>query len=179
MSDKEYELSENINTVPLIELNKEDVEINDLVKDPKKVEEEKKLLIYEAKSVSIFKIICHLSGKLEIFFMIFGTLCTFFSGCSNSLWCLIAGNTINELTSMAGTKDLPDKEYKKKIKDIKEPVNILINLFLILGALTFISNFFMLFLWGYSALRQMNTLKIKYFISPIRVPLLLLKYMVK
>jgi len=29
--------------------------------------------------------------------------------------------------------------------------------------LTLISNFFMLFLWGYSALRQMDTLKIKYF----------------
>ena len=163
MSEKEYELSANINTEPLIAFKNDDMELNDLVKEPKKVEEEKKLLIYEAKSVSIFKIICHLSGKLEIFFMIFGTLCTFFSGCSQSLWCVIAGNTINELTSMAGAKNLPDDQYNERINRIKDPVNKLIIIFAILGGLTFISNFFMLFLWGYSALRQMDTLKVKYF----------------
>jgi ATP-binding cassette subfamily B (MDR/TAP) protein 1 len=163
MSEKEYELSANINAEPLIAFENDDMELNDLVKEPKKVEEEKKLLIYEAKSVSIFKIICHLSGKLEIFFMIFGTLCTFFSGCSQSLWCVIAGNTINELTSMAGAKNLPDDQYNERINRIKDPVNKLIIIFAILGGLTFISNFFMLFLWGYSALRQMDTLKIKYF----------------
>ena len=153
MSEKEYELSANINTEPLIAFKNDDMELNDLVKEPKKVEEEKKLLIYEAKSVSIFKIICHLSGKLEIFFMIFGTLCTFFSGCSQSLWCVIAGNTINELTSMAGAKNLPDDQYNERINRIKDPLNKLIIIFAILGGLTFISNFFMLFLWGYSALR--------------------------
>ena len=158
--DKEYELSENINAIPLIELKTEEVELNDLIKDSKEVEEEKKLLVYEARKVSIFKIICHLSGKLEIFFMISGTVCTFFSGCSNALWNIIAGNTINELTNII---DAPEAEYNSKISEIEEPVNKLIILFMILGALTFLTNFFMLFLWGYSALRQMNTLKIKYF----------------
>jgi ABC-type multidrug transport system fused ATPase/permease subunit len=158
--DKEYELSENINAIPLIELKTEEVELNDLIKDSKEVEEEKKLLVYEARKVSIFKIICHLSGKLEIFFMISGTVCTFFSGCSNALWNIIAGNTINELTNII---DAPEAEYNSKISEIEEPVNKLIMLFMILGALTFLTNFFMLFLWGYSALRQMNTLKIKYF----------------
>ena len=158
--DKEYELSENINAIPLIELKTEEVELNDLIKDSKEVEEEKKLLVYEARKVSIFKIICHLSGKLEIFFMISGTFCTFFSGCSNALWNIIAGNTINELTNII---DAPEAEYNSKISEIEEPVNKLIMLFMILGALTFLTNFFMLFLWGYSALRQMNTLKIKYF----------------
>ena len=163
MEDKEYELSANINTVPLIDFQEEDVEFNDIVKDKKEVEEEKKLLVYEAKKVSIFKIICHLSGKSEIFFMIFGTLCTFFSGCSNSLWCLIAGNTINKLTNIVGLDNLSDEEYKLKIKEIEGPVNKLIILLIVLGVVTLISNFFMLSLWGYSALRQMDNLKIKYF----------------
>ena len=44
--DKEYELSENINAIPLIELKTEEVELNDLIKDSKEVEEEKKLLVY-------------------------------------------------------------------------------------------------------------------------------------
>ena len=163
MADKQYELSENINNVPLIALRDEDMELNDLVRDKKEVEEEKKLLVYEAKSVSIFKIICHLSGKLEIFFMIFGTICTFFSGCSNSLWCIIGGNTINQLTEMVIKDDISEDEYNQKIKAIEGPVNKLIILLVILGVVTFVTNFFMLFLWGYSALRQMNNLKIKYF----------------
>jgi len=78
MHEKEYELSANINDEPLISLKNDDMEFNDLIKEPKKVEEEKKLLIYEAKSVSMFKIICHLSGKLEIFFMLFVTYVHFF-----------------------------------------------------------------------------------------------------
>ena len=50
-----------------------------------------------------------------------------------------------------------------KINKVNEPVNKLILYFFLLGVFTFISNFFMLFLWGYSAMRQMNNLKIKYF----------------
>ena len=130
MSDKEFELTDRMNTIPLIELKNDEVEYSDLIKDEKEVEEEKKLLIYSAKSVSIFKIICHLSGKLEIFFIIMGTLCTFFSGCTNSIWSILAGNTINELTNIIGLEQLDED---------------------------------MMFLWGYSALRQMNTLKMKYF----------------
>ena len=160
MADKEYELSEKINVEPLIELKNEDLKLNDLIKDKEEVEEEKKLLVYEAQKVSICKIICHLSGKLEIFFMILGTVCTFFSGCSNALWNIIAGNTINTLTNII---DVDKEDFDQKIREIESPVNILIALFMILGALTFITNFLMLFLWGYSALRQMNTLKIKYF----------------
>ena len=162
-SYKEYELSENINSIPLIELKTEDIELNDLVKDEKEVKEEKKLLVYELKKVSIFRIIWHLSKKLEIFFMIAGTFCTFFSGCSNALWNILAGNTINKLTNIIGLDDLPEEEYHLKILEIESPVNHLIMLFMVLGAVTFITNFFMLSLWGYSALRQMNTLKIKYF----------------
>ena len=163
MSDKEFELTDRMNSIPLIELKNDELEFSDLIKDQKEIEEKKKLLVYSVKSVSIFKIICHLSGKLEIFFMIIGTLCTFFSGCTNSIWSILAGNTINELTNIIGVDQLDEAEHKKKIEEIRNPVNTLIWLFIILGVLTFITNFFMMFLWGYSALRQMNTLKIKYF----------------
>ena len=55
------------------------------------------------------------------------------------------------------------KNIFNKINKVNEPVNKLILYFFLLGVFTFISNFFMLFLWGYSAMRQMNNLKIKYF----------------
>ena len=146
-----------------IELKNPDFELEDFLSDEKKVEEEKKLLIYKPRSVSIFKIIYHLSGNLEIFLMIIGTLSTIFSGSANSLWGLIIGDTINELTIIIGLEDLPEKEYVEEIDKIESPVNRLIFYFILLGIFTFICNFFMLFMWGLSALRQMHNLKIKYF----------------
>ena len=163
MSKREYELLDKSNFDFFLEPEKQDINQDILIQDNKELEEEKKLLIYKAQSVSIFKIIYHLSGKLEIFFMIFGTLCTAFSGCTNALWGLIIGNISNELTIIIGVDDLPMEEYIKKINEVNEPVNKLILYFFLLGMFTFIANFFMLFLWGYSAMRQMNNLKIKYF----------------
>ena len=150
----------------LIELKNIDDELEDLIQEineDKEKKEEKKILLYKPESVSIFKFICHLSGKLEIFFLIVGTICTIFSGSTNALWGIIIGNTINELTNIIGLDDLSDEEYKKEVDKIEEPVNKLIYYFVILGIFTFIMNFFMLFMWGYSALRQMNFFKKNYF----------------
>ena len=150
----------------LIELKNIDDELEDLIQEineDKEKKEEKKILLYKPESVSIFKFICHLSGKLEIFFLIVGTICTIFSGSTNALWGIIIGNTINELTNIIGLDDLSDEEYKKEVDKIEEPVNKLIYYFVILGIFTFIMNFFMLFMWGYSALRQMNSFKKNYF----------------
>ena len=44
MHEKEYELSANINDEPLISLKNDDMEFNDLIKEPKKIEEEKKII---------------------------------------------------------------------------------------------------------------------------------------
>ena len=156
----------NLRSESLIELKNIDDELEDLIQEineDKEKKEEKKILLYKPESVSIFKFICHLSGKLEIFFLIVGTICTIFSGSTNALWGIIIGNTINELTNIIGLDDLSDEEYKKEVDKIEEPVNKLIYYFVILGIFTFIMNFFMLFMWGYSALRQMNFFKKNYF----------------
>ena len=154
------------NAESLLELNDIDDEIKDeiedLITDKKEPEENKKLLVYRAKSVSIFKLICHLSGKLEIFLMILATISTIFSGCSGALWNIIQGNTINKLTEIIEI-DINDEEYLNKLNGIEGFINKLIINFVILGAMTFLSNFLMLFLWGFSALRQMHKLKGNYF----------------
>ena len=134
------------------------IEIND-----KESNNDKKILIYNLKSISIFKLICHLSGKLEIFLMIIGTLFTIFSGCQYSIWGFVFGDTINELTNVIDLDNLPDEEYKKEIEQIEITINQLVFYFIILASFTFISNFLMVFLWGYTALRQIHKLKQNYF----------------
>ena len=55
------------NSEPLMRLDKIDFDIKDLLSDQEESNEEKNILLYNAKPISIFKLICHLSGKLEIF----------------------------------------------------------------------------------------------------------------
>ena len=157
------DISENTRLEALIELKNVDFDGDDFKKDKKEIEEEKKLLLYKSKPVSMTKLICHLSGKLEIFLMIFGTLCTIFSGSYNALWGLTLGTTINELTNVVGIDKLPEEEYQNEINKIEDNVNNLIMNFILLGIVTLITNFFMLSLWGFSAMRQMRNLKVKYF----------------
>ena len=162
MNNIGYELAES-NKEALIELKNVEDEYNKLDKDDKEEKETKKILLFKPKSVSIFKIIWHLSGKLEIFLMIIAAISTMFSGSTNSLWGIIIGDTINELAKIVEYENLPKEEFQKELDKIEEPVNKLIYYFVFLGALTFITNFFMLFSWGYTALKQMHRLKKKYF----------------
>ena len=162
MNNNGYELAES-NKEALIELKNVEDEYNKLDKDDKEEKETKKILLFKPKSVSIFKIIWHLSGKLEIFLMIIAAISTMFSGSTNSLWGIIIGDTINELAKIVEYENLPKEEFQKELDKIEEPVNKLIYYFVFLGALTFITNFFMLFSWGYTALKQMHRLKKKYF----------------
>ena len=156
--------TEKTNSDALIELkNIDDLDFN-LEKEKKNDDDDvEKILLFKPKSVSILKIICHLSGKLEIFLMIIGTISTIFSGCTNSIWGIIIGDIINELTTIADSDDVPSEEYDRNVEDIESPVNKLIFYFVLLGVLTFITNFFMLFMWGYTALKQMHKLKKNYF----------------
>ena len=165
-------MKENENVENLVENSKSTLLIGGEIS---KLEEEKngdldseksdaaKNLIFKIKSVSIFKLICHLSGKLEIFLMIIGTISTIFSGCSYSLWGLLFGDTINDLANIKDIEDLPDEEYNRELDKIEVEINKMIYYFILLGIFTFIGNFFMLFMWGYSALRQMNKMKKNYF----------------
>ena len=160
MSENEYEILDESNNDLLIEQEKQDIKPDKSDEKKKNIEEEKEILVFKAQQVSIFKVLGHLSGKLDIFLMIFGVICTAFSGCSTSLSGLLLGHTINSLTVLLG---LNGAEYDKKIVELEKPLNKFILYFILLGIFTFVANFFMLFLWGYSAMKQMNVLKTKYF----------------
>ena len=161
-SKSEVLIGGEISTIDTNKIENQDINKNN-DKD-KESDSEKKILIYKKQSVSIFKLLYHLSGKLEIFLMIIGTISTIFSGCQYSLWGYIFGDTVNEITNIIDIDKLPEDEFNKELDKIETKVNKLVIYFLILAALTFISNFLMVSLWGYTALRQIHKLKQKYFI---------------
>ena len=164
-SKSEVLIGGEISTIDTNKIENQDINKNN-DKD-KESDSEKKILIYKKQSVSIFKLLYHLSGKLEIFLMIIGTISTIFSGCQYSLWGYIFGDTVNEITNIIDIDKLPEDEFNKELDKIETKVNKLVIYFLILAALTFIANFLMVSLWGYTALRQIHKLKQKYKIAKI------------
>ena len=169
MSEAAYEILDDSKDDSLIDQEKKDTPQSDNSQkekeDAKKDDEDKKkeISIFKTKTVSIFKILGHLSDKIDIFFMVFGAVCTLCSGCASALCALILGSSINRLTVLVGIENKSDEEYQKKVKSVEPELNQLILSFVYLGIFTLCANFFMLFLWGYAAMRQVNRLKTNYF----------------
>jgi len=122
-----------------------------------------KNLLFNLKKISCFYLYYHISGKYEMFLMIAATAFTLGVGCSNSLIALLIGNTINKFTDASKIDGLPDSEYDSIVDIIEPNINKMVKIYLIFGACMFVCNFFMMFLWAYSALRQMHLMKINYF----------------
>ena len=135
---------------------------------PLKGEEEEKgeaeqNLMFGIKKLSPFYLYYHISGKFEIFLMIAGAIFTIGAGCTNALISLLLGDTINDFTETSEIENLPDDEYKAIMDKVEPSINKMAKRFLIIGAIMFVCNFFMMFLWAYSSLRQMHWMKINYF----------------
>ena len=134
------------------------------IKEQKKEEKnEKQNLLYEKKDITPWKLYYHISGKIEIFLMILGSISTIGAGCSNSLISLLIGNTINDFIDTNEINNTPDKEYDELMEKIEPSINNIIKNFIIFGICMFICNFIMMFTWSYTSLRQMHWLKVNYF----------------
>ena len=147
----------------LIKLQKEDNPIKTEKEEKEEKGEAEKNLMFGVKKISPFRLYYHISGKFEIFLMIAGAIFTIGAGCTGALISLLLGDTINDFTDTSEIENMPDDEYKAIMDQVEPSVNKMCKKFLIIGAIMFICNFFMMFLWAYSSLRQMHWMKINYF----------------
>ena len=147
--------------------------------EEEKVEEEKDKkkgnfednLIFKKKSISIFHLYCNISGVIEIILTIIAILATIVAGCSNASIALLIGESTNDFTMGAALEEIgkymPEELYALiydfAMELIEPEINNKIKIFLIIGAVMFLANFIMMFLWSYTALRQMHWMKINYF----------------
>ena len=159
-------LNEN-NTQANLKVNKNDEEIVVLPKesDPieKRIELVKENLIFDYNYPSLFKIYCHFGGKVHIFVMIFATIATIASGCSEALKATLVGDALNILSTIETDID-SDEIYNEMVLDMVESeIEITIKKFLIYGAVLFIFDFFSIFLWFYFDLKLLHNFEIYYF----------------
>ena len=59
-------------------------------------------------------------------------------------------------------------KYNNIMDNIEPGINNIVKKYLIVGAIMFVCNFFMMFFWAYSSLRQMHWMKINYFYLILR-----------
>ena len=142
---------ENIdsNTQPLNNIQIE--EISNLEKiEPKK------------ESISICKLIYHLSGPKEKFLIFLGTIGSIISAISGPIMSYTFGGAINDFSDIQDlSKD--DINYQIKIDEFVLNIKGVYTRYLILGAILFCSNFLQQFSWQYSAFLQIFKLKENYF----------------
>ena len=138
-------------------------------------EEENKIdnnLMFEQKSISLFRLYCHISGNLEKFLTFIAVLVTIGAGCSSALVTWIFSDSsgsfsyateIEEMRETLG-KDVFDPIFELIMDEyVKPKINDYVKRFLIIGAVMAVCNFLMMFLWSYLTMRQIHWLKINYF----------------
>ena len=114
------------------------------------------------KSVSLCKLIYHLSGPKEKLLIILGTLGSIVSAVSGPIMSYLFGGAINDFSDIQDlSKD--DPSYEKKISEFESKIKDVYTRYLILGAILFCSNFLQQFSWQFSAFFQIYKLKQNYF----------------
>ena len=112
-------------------------------------------------SISILRLLYHLSTKKELFLMALGILGSIISAISAPLMSYNFGGAINNFSDIKDIKKIDNKS--EKINYFKSRIDIIIKRYLFLGGILFISNFFQAFGWQYSAFLQIHKLKENYF----------------
>ena len=114
------------------------------------------------KSVSICKLIYHLSGPKEKFLIFLGTIGSIVSAISGPIMSYTFGGAINDFSDIQDlTKD--DINYQTKLDEFTSNIKGVYTRYLILGSILFCSNFLQQFSWQYSAFLQIYKLKENYF----------------
>ena len=116
----------------------------------------------EKKSISICKLIYHLSGPKEKFLIFLGTIGSIVSAISGPIMSYTFGGAINDFSDIQDlSKD--DINYQIKIDEFVVNIKGVYTRYLILGSILFCSNFLQQFSWQYSAFLQIYKLKQNYF----------------
>ena len=152
-------------------LNKEEkIEIPELEEENEEEnkEEEKEVeqgaksnLMFELKSISVFKLYCHISNTPEVIFMIIASIGSLGAGLAGPLMSYLFGDLINDFS---GTQTMTDSTNVDELMDqFQDTIDKMVYKLLYIGTGMFFAYFLANFFWKYASLRQLFILKESYF----------------
>ena len=130
------------------------------LRDAKNAENElKKNLMFDEKEISIFRIYCHLTEKIDILFLALAIIGSLGSGLSLPIMAYISSDLMGDVGNTSEYADDP----LILIDRVKGAFNTQIKRFLYFGAIAFVCNFLAICFWSYVGSRMCHRLKRNYF----------------
>ena len=119
----------------------------------------KKNLMFEEKDISLFRLYCHLTQKIDIFLLVLAAIGSLGAGLSLPIMAYISSDLMGDVGNTSEYKDDP----LILIDRVKSAFNTQIKRFFIFGAIAFVCNFLAICFWSYVGLRMCHQLKRNYF----------------
>ena len=119
----------------------------------------KKNLMFEEKNISLFRLYCHLTQKIDIFLLVLAAIGSLGAGLSLPIMAYISSDLMGDVGNTSEYKDDP----LILIDRVENAFNTQIKRFFIFGAIAFVCNFMAICFWSYVGLRMCHQLKKNYF----------------
>ena len=121
----------------------------------------KKNLLFEEKSISLFRLYTHLCEPIDYLYMVLGTIGSIGSGITMPLLAYMMSDLFSDIGNTSENVTEVDIEEMKNV--VEKAMNKQIKRFLIFGALTFVANFLNVCFWTLVGERCVHQMKRNYF----------------
>ena len=121
----------------------------------------KKNLLFEEKSISLFRLYTHLCEPIDYLYMVLGTIGSIGSGITMPLLAYMMSDLFSDIGNTSENDTEVDIEEMKNV--VEKAMNKQIKRFLIFGALTFVANFLNVCFWTLVGERCVHHMKRNYF----------------
>ena len=118
-------------------------------------------LLFEEKSITIFRLFGHLNRTIDYFFMVLALIGSFGSGISMPILVYITSDIFSDIGNTSENVTMEDILVMMEI--VEKTFNNQIKCLLIFGTIALVCNFLNMFFWNLVGQRNINQLKFKYF----------------
>ena len=144
-----------------VDLELAKIEANKLLSGDKADNEIKKNLLFEEKSISLYRLYTHLCYPIDYFYILLGTIGSIGSGITMPLLAYMMSDLFSDIGNTSESNTEEDIAQMKSV--VKSAMNKQIKRFLGFGAISFVANFLNVCFWTLVGERCIHHLKRNYF----------------
>ena len=121
----------------------------------------KKNLMFEEKSISLYRLYTHLCHKIDYLYIVLGAIGSMVSGVTMPLLAYMMSDLFSEIGNTSESVTVDDIEEMKNV--VEKAMNKQIKRFLVFGAISFVGNFLNVCFWTLVGERCVHHMKRNYF----------------
>ena len=149
-------------TSTYVDLELAKMEAGNLLSGDNADSELKKNLMFEEKSISIYRLYTHLCYKIDYFYIVLGIIGSVVSGVAMPLLAYMMSDLFSDIGNTSESVTMEDIEEMQNV--VKKTMNQQIKRFLVFGAISFVGNFLNVCFWTLVGERCVHHMKRNYFL---------------